>query len=106
MGQLRRHIGGGRGHDDQIGTGGQGDVLHLMGEIAVKGIHHGPPSRQLFKDQGSDKFRGVLRHDDFHIGVLLDQSRCQSGGLVCGDAAADAQQDGFSFQHRGFLLIR
>ena len=52
VGQLGAHIGGGGGDDHQVGAVGQGDVLHLMGEVAVKGVHHGPVPGELFKSEG------------------------------------------------------
>ena len=88
-----------RGDNDQIGTFRQGNMLHLMAEIPVKGIHHGAAAGELFKGQGGDEFRGVFGHDNFHSGMLLDQGRCQGGRLVGGNAAGDAKKNGFSFQH-------
>ena len=55
VGQLGAHIGGGGGDDHQVGAVGQGDVLHLMGEVAVKGVHHGPVPGELFKSEGGDE---------------------------------------------------
>ena len=99
VGQFGAHIGGGRGDDDQVGPVGHGDVLHLMDEVAVKGVGQALVARQLLKGERSDELGGVLGHDDLHMGVLLDQRGGKIGSLVRGDAAGDAQQDGFSLQH-------
>lgn len=40
VGQFGTYVGGGRGHQNQIGAVGKGDVLYLMREIAVKRVHH------------------------------------------------------------------
>ena len=99
MGYLGNHVGRGRGDKHQVGALGQGDVLHLMGEAAVKGVHHGAVPGELLKGQRGDEPGGVVGHDYLHAGVQLDQGGGQRGGLIGGDAAGDAQQNGFPFQH-------
>ena len=99
VGKLRADVGRGRGNDNQVGTLGQGDVLHLVGEIPVKGIDHGAAAGELLKGQGRYKLSGIFGHDHLHRRVLLDKQGSQSGRLVGGDSAGDAQQNGFSFQH-------
>jgi len=96
VGQLGAHIGGGRGDEHQVGALGQGDVLHLVGEVAVEGVHHGAAAGELLKGEGGDKLGGVLGHHDLYLAVLLDQGRGQRSGLVGGNAAGDAQKNGFS----------
>ena len=99
MGQLGAHVGGGGGHQHQVGAAGQGDVLHLVGEVPVKGVHHAPVAGELFKGERSDELGGVLGQNDLHAAVLLYQGGGQIGRLIGGDAPRDPQQDGFSLQH-------
>ena len=87
MGKLAADVSGSRGNDHQIGTFRQGNVLHLVGEIPVKGIHHSPASGKLFKSQRGYKFRGVFGHDHFHSGVLLYKGGSQCRGLIGGNTA-------------------
>ena len=96
MGHFGADVGRGRGNQNQIGPVGQGDVLHLMGEIPVEGVDDGAAACQLLKGQRGDKLRGVLGHNDLHRRVLLDQGRAEGRGLIGGNAAGDAQKDGFS----------
>ena len=96
VGQFGADVGRGRSNQDQVSPVGQGNVLHLMGEIPVKGVDNGAAARQLFKGQRGDKLRGVLGHNHLHRRVLLDQSRAESRGLIGGNAAGNAQKDGFS----------
>ena len=74
----------------------KGDMLHLMGEIPVKGVDDGAAACQLLKGQRGDKLRSMLSHNDLHRRVLLDQGRAEGRGLIGGNAAGDAQKDGFS----------
>ena len=78
----------------------EGNMLHLMGEIPVEGVHHRPAAGKLLEGQGRNELGGVFGHDDLHRGVLLDKGGGQSGSLIGGNSAGDAQKDGFSFQHR------
>ena len=100
VGKLRAHIGCGRGDDHQVSPFRQSNMLHLMGEIPVEGVHHRPAAGKLLEGQGRDELGGVFGHNDLHRGVLLDKGGGQSGGLIGGNSAGDAQKDGFSFQHR------
>ena len=84
---------------------GQGDVLHLVGEVPVKGIHHTAVAGELLKGEGSDEFCGVLGEDHFHRAVLLHQGGGQGGRLIGGNAAGDPQQNGFPFQHDDEILL-
>jgi len=59
---------------------------------------------ELLKGEGGDKLGGVLGHHDLYLAVLLDQGRGQRSGLVGGNAAGDAQKDGFSAEHCKSLL--
>ena len=97
MGQLGADIGGGGGNNHQIGAVGQGNVLHLMDKVPVKGIHHCLPAGELLKRQGGDKLGGVFGHYHFHIGMKLYQSGSKAGCLVGSDTAGDTQKDGFFF---------
>ena len=94
--RLCHKVGGGRRHTDQVRGFRQRDVLHIVFEISVKGVHRNPVVGQGFKGEGRDEPSGVLGHDDVHIGMLLLQSAGQHGTLICCDAAGDAQQHGFS----------
>ena len=105
VGQLGTHICGGRGDHHQVRAVGQGDVLHLVGEVPVKGIHHTAIAGELLKGEGGDEFGGVLGEDHFHRAVLLHQGGGQSGRLIGGNAAGDPQQDGFPFQHDDEILL-
>ena len=100
VGQFRANIGRGRGDDHKISPFRQSDMLHLMGEIPVEGVHHRPAAGELLESQGCDELGGVFGHDDLHRGVLLDKGGGQRGGFIGGDSAGNAQKDGFSFQHR------
>jgi len=100
VGQFRAHIGRGRGDDHKISPFRQSDMLHMMGEIPVEGVHHRPAAGELLESQGRDELGGVFGHDDLHRGMLLDKGRGQRGGFIGGDSAGNAQKDGFSFQHR------
>ena len=97
VGQFGAHVGGGRGDDDQICPVSQGDVLHLVGEVPVEGVHHAPVSCELLKGEGGDKLGGVGGHNNLHGGVLLHQRRGQCRRLIGGDAPGHAQQNGFAF---------
>ena len=99
MGQLGAHIGGGGSHQHQVGASGQGNVLYLMGEVPVEGVHHGAVPGELFKGEGRDELGGVLGQDHLHMAVLLDQGGGQGRGLVGGDAACDPEKDCFSAEH-------
>ena len=100
MGQLGAHIGGGGSDQHQIGAAGQGDVLHLVGEIPVKGIHHGAVPGELLEGEGRDELGGVLCQDHLHMAVLFDQGGGQGGGLIGGDAARDPKKNCFSAEHK------
>ena len=80
-------------------------MLHLIGVVAVKGVGDGAVARQMLKGQRANELRGVLRHDDMYVAVLLDQGGGQGRGLIAGDAARDAQQHGFSFQHGNSSIL-
>ena len=96
VGQFGAHIGGGGGDEYQVGAVRQGDVLYLVGEVPVEGVHHAPPPGELLKGEGGDKSGGVLGHDHLHTGAPLHQRRGQSGRLVGRDSPCDPQKDGFS----------
>ena len=96
VGRLCHEVGGGRRHADQVRGFRQRDVLHIVFEIPVKGVHRNPVVGQGLKGEGCDEPSGVLGHDDVHIGVLFLQSAGQHGTLICCDAAGNAQQHGFS----------
>ena len=71
----------------------------MMGKVPVKGIDHGAAAGELLKGQGRYKLSGIFGHDHLHRRVLLDKQGSQSGRLVGGNSAGNAQQNGFSFQH-------
>ena len=106
VGQFGADVGGGRGDEHQIGALGQRDMLYLMAEVAVKGVHHGAAAGELLEGQGGDELGGMLGHHHLYGSVLFYQSGSQCGGLIGGDAAGDTQQNGLSTKHSGVLLDR
>ena len=96
VGQFSAHICGGRGDEHQVGPVGQGDVFHLVGEVAVEGVHHAPVPRELLKGERRDKFCGVGGHNNLHMGALLHQRRGQRCRLVGRNAPCDPEKNGFS----------
>ena len=96
MGQFSAHVGGGRGDYDQVSPVGQGDVFHLVAEIAVEGVHHAAVPGELLEGEGGDELGGVGGHDHLHTGVLLDQRRGQRRRLVGRNAPCDPEKNGFS----------
>ena len=42
------------------------DRTDLVGEVAVKGVHHGPVPGELFKSEGGDELGGVPGHHHLH----------------------------------------
>ena len=99
MGQLGQHIGRGGGNNDKVGLVRQGDMFRLMLKITVKSIDRDLVPSQGFKGQGRDELRGIARHEHMDIGMLLDQCGGKICRLIGRDAAADAKQYGFSFEH-------
>ena len=79
-------------------------MLHLEFKIAVERIHRALVSGERFKRDWVDKIDGVRRHDHMHIAAKLDKSARHIGGLVGGNAAADAEQDRFSLHHGRLFL--
>ncbi len=99
VGQLGQHIGRGGGNNDKVGLVRQGDMFRLMLKITVKSIDRDLVPSQGFKGQGRDELRGIARHEHMDIGMLLDQCGGKICRLIGRDAAADAKQYGFSFEH-------
>lgn len=100
MGQFGAHIGGRRGHQQQIGFFSQGHVFHLPGEIAVKCIDARPVPGELFENHGAHHFGGVFRHEHVHVGPLFFQRRTQRRGFIDGNTAGYPQQHTFLFEHK------
>ena len=99
VGQLSDNVGGGRSNHHAVCLVRQCDVLHLPGMIPVKGICDSFSVAKTFKGQGCDEFRGMLRHDHIHPGVLLYQPGAKIRRLVGRNAAGHPQQNIFSLQH-------
>ena len=98
VGQLGQHVGGGRGDQHQVGGVGQRHMGHVVLEIAVKGVHDAPAVGQRLKHQRRDELGGVFGHQHMHVGAQLDQRVRHVGHLVGGNAAGDAQHNGFALQ--------
>ena len=91
MSQLGDDVGsGGRDHH-QVRLVSYRDVLHLEGEIPVKGVHQRLVAGQRLKGHRRDELRGVLGHEHLHIAPQLHQSGSQVGHLIRGDPAGDPQ---------------
>ena len=70
-----------------------------MGEVPVKGVHHGAVPSELFKGERRDELGGVFGHNHLYLAVLFDQGGGQGGGLKGGNAACDPEKDCFSAEH-------
>jgi len=96
---LRHKVGGGRGHDDEIGRAAELDMTHLslVGEIEEIGEHLAP--RQRRDRKGRDELRPRPRQHRHHLGPALSQASDQVERLVGRDPAADDQKDAFRILH-------
>ena len=75
-------------------------VSNYISEMLVKaGIHQAFMVSQGLESDGMNEIRGVFRHDHMNVGVKLHQHTGQVCRLIGRDAAADAKQYGFSFEH-------
>ena len=96
VGQLRNHIGGGGGNEDQIRRLGQGNVGHVVLKVPVEGVHNAPVVGQGFKGQRGNKFRGVFRHDHMDVCPGLAKTTCHICHFVGGNSPGDAKNHCFS----------
>ena len=98
MGQLGDDIGGGRRHQNQVRSGGQGDVGNVILKVPGKGVHHTPVVGQGLKGQGGNKLSGVLGHHHMDLRPRFPQGAGHVGHFIGGNAAGHTQQDALSLQ--------
>ena len=98
--ELCHDVGGRRRDDEQVGLLRQRNMLDIPLKVPVKGVDDAFVAGQRFKGQRRYEFGGVFGHDAVHVGVQLDEVADKLRGFIGGDAAGDADQDGFGSQHR------
>ena len=98
VGQLGDNIGGGRRHQNQVRSGGQGDVGNVILKVPGKGVHHTPVVGQGLKGQGGNKLSGVLGHHHMDLRPRFPQGAGHVGHFIGGNAAGHTQQDALSLQ--------
>ena len=80
-------------------------MLYVMLKVAVKGIRDTFVACQSLKGNGVDEVTGVGSHNDVNLCALFDEAACKVCALICRDASADAQEDGFILKHVCDLLM-
>ena len=94
-GELGDDVGRGRGDDQQVGAGGQGDVLHGELRLEVEEVRDHGPVGDAAEGHGRDELGGAAGEDDVDVRAGLHEAAGKLGGLVAGDAAGDSQDDVF-----------
>ena len=84
---LTDDIGSTGGNHKEVASLGQRDMLDIETEVAIEGVDDALVVRQSLEGHRGDELRGVLRHDDMHIGIELYQHRCQIGNLIGSNAS-------------------
>ena len=70
--------------------------------IPVESIRDALSARQRLEGDRRDELCRVLCHDHVDFRMLLDETAREVGGLIGGNTACDAEQNGFSLQHIPF----
>ena len=94
--QLGNHIGSCWRNENHVRLFCQRDVSHVILKIPVKGIHNAPVVAEGFKGQGGDELGGVLGENTVYLCAGFSQGAGNICHFIGGNAAGDAQKDGFS----------
>src|SRR6266571_8226710 len=91
--ELRKHVRGGRGDEQQVGAISELDVTRPPVFLFVEeGGNDGIFGKRL-QGERRDELGCILRHDDKKVVALFHEQAGQLGGLVSGDRAGDAEHD-------------
>ncbi|MPN22432.1 hypothetical protein SDC9_169815 [bioreactor metagenome] len=97
MSKLRDDVGGRRRYHEQIRLLGQGDVLHFPVLRILKGILRDGVAAQGLEGERRNELAGIFGHNNMDLRLRLLQPGDEVAGLIDGDAARHAKDDGFPF---------
>ena len=76
---------------------GNGNVSHVIHEVAVEGVGHALVFCERFKGDRVDKIRRILRHYHVNVGVQLNKTAREIRDFIRCDTARNAENNCFSF---------